>query len=167
MDVEFHVTGTLIWYYYICKREVWLMAHQLEPNQEDENMKIGKLIGESAYQRTKKEIDVYSGKFDLVKTENGELIVGEIKKSSRFIESAGKQLLFYLLQLKEMGINARGELLIPEERKKFEVTLDSQSEAEIRKTINDIERIVKLDLPPKPVKNKYCRNCAYNEFCWA
>jgi len=29
------ITGTLIWYYYICPREVWLMAHELNPNQED------------------------------------------------------------------------------------------------------------------------------------
>ncbi|MCD6318594.1 Dna2/Cas4 domain-containing protein, partial [Candidatus Aerophobetes bacterium] len=25
------ITGTLIWYYYICRREVWLMAHELHP----------------------------------------------------------------------------------------------------------------------------------------
>jgi len=164
---DFHVTGTLIWYYYICKRQVWLMAHQIEPEQDDENIKIGRLIGENAYQRDKKEIDVGTGKFDLIKTKNGELVVGEIKKSSRFVESATKQLLFYLMQLKEMGIEARGELLIPEEKKKIPVFLDEDNEQEIKRAIEHITFIINQELPPKPEKNKYCRNCAYKEFCWA
>lgn len=143
------------------------MAHQIEPEQDDENIKIGRLIGENAYQRDKKEIDVGTGKFDLIKTEKGELVVGEIKKSSRFVESATKQLLFYLMQLKEMGIEARGELLIPEEKKKIQVFLDKDSEQEIQRAIDHIIFIINQEFPPKPEKNKYCRNCAYKEFCWA
>lgn len=163
----FAVTGTLVWYYYICKREVWLMAHQMTPDQDNENLRIGKIIGENSYSRDKKEINLGNAKLDLIKTENGDLVVGEVKKSSRFVESASKQLLFYLLQLKEMGISARGELLIPEEKKKIVVILDETSEGVIRSAIKDIEMIVAQELAPEPVKNKYCKNCAYNEFCWA
>lgn len=36
------VTGTLIWYYYICKREVWLMFHQIAP---DGTIPISKSVG--------------------------------------------------------------------------------------------------------------------------
>lgn len=165
--MEFTVTGTLIWYYYICKREVWLMAHQLEPDQDQENIQIGRIIGESTYPRDKKEIDLGNAKVDLIRTENGQLLVGEVKKSSRFKESASKQLLFYLLQLKEMGIEAKGELLFPEERDKVEILLDEAAEAEIKRAIRDIEDIVSLDKPPEVAKIKYCRNCAYNEFCWS
>lgn len=165
--MDFQVTGTLVWYYYICKREVWLMAHQLIPDQEQENVRIGKIIGENSYNRDKKEIDLGNAKVDLIRTENGELVVGEVKKSSRFVESASKQLLFYLLQLKEMGIKARGQLLFPEERDKMEILLDEAAEDEIRKTMTDIEAIVNMDRPPKAKKIKYCRNCAYSEFCWA
>lgn len=165
--MDFSVTGTLIWYYYICKREVWLMAHHLIADQDNENLKIGKIVGENTYPRDKKEIDLGNARIDLIRTENGDLIVGEVKKSSRFVNSASKQLLFYLLQLKEMGINARGELLIPEEKKKIEVILNEISEAEIRAAIKDIEMIVNKGLAPEPVKNKCCKNCAYSEFCWA
>lgn len=165
--MDFQVNGTLVWYYYICKREVWLMAHQLTPDQDDENVKIGKIIGENTYSRDKKEIDLGNAKIDLIRTEDGQLVVGEVKKSSRFIESASKQLLFYLLQLKEMGIEAKGELMIPEERYTCEVELNEKSEAEIRATIKHIEQIVQETRPPGAVKNKYCRSCAYNEFCWA
>jgi CRISPR-associated exonuclease Cas4 len=48
------ITGTLIWYYYICPREVWLMAHELNPNQEDSFLEIGRLLREDAYKREKK-----------------------------------------------------------------------------------------------------------------
>lgn len=165
--MNFHVTGTLIWYYYICKREVWLMAHQLVADQDNENMRIGKIIGENSYKRDKKELDLGNAKLDLIRTENGELVVGEVKKSSRFTDSATKQLLFYLLQLREMGIKARGELMIPEEKQKIEVYLDEKNEIEIKSAVKDIELIVSKELPPEPVKNKYCRNCAFSEFCWA
>jgi CRISPR-associated exonuclease Cas4 len=165
--MEFQVTGTHVWYYYICKREVWLMIHQLEANQDDENMQMGKAIGEHSYKRAKKEIDLGNAKLDLIRTENGQVVVGEVKKSSRFVESASKQLLFYLLQLKEMGIEARGELLIPEEKKRIDILLDEASEKEIIATIAKIEQIATAAKPPEPVKNKYCRKCAYSEFCWA
>ena len=143
------------------------MVHQLEPDEDDENILIGRIIGEHSYKREKKEIDLGNVKFDLMRTENGEVVVGEIKKSSRFIESASKQLLYYLLQLKRMGIDARGELLIPEERKKIDVSLDENSEKEILEAVREIEQIAVADCPPKPVRGKYCRKCAYSEFCWA
>lgn len=165
--MDFYVTGTLIWYYYICKRQVWLMAHGLEPDQEDENIRIGRLIGETSYERERKEVDITTGKFDVMRREGENLVVGEIKKSSRFVESAGKQLLFYLWQLREMGIEAKGELLIPEERKKLEFILDEGNEKEIKKAVREIEKIVAHPLPPPPEKNKYCGKCAYAEFCWS
>lgn len=165
--MDFSVTGTLIWYYYICKREVWLMAHQLLPDQDDEKLAIGRIIGENSYPRDKKEIDLGNAKVDLIRTENGELVVGEVKKSSRYVESASKQLLFYLLQLKEMGIKARGELLFPEERDKMEIILNEAAEKEIREAMEEIVKIVSSQRPPEATKNKFCRNCAYSEFCWA
>lgn len=161
------VNGTLIQQYYICKREVWLTAHSLSGDQDNENLVIGKIIGEETYKREKKEMNLGHVKIDLVRIEGESVIVGEIKKSSKFIESSSKQLLFYLLQLKEMGINARGELLIPEEKKKIHVLLDKKSETEILKAIDEIKQLAAAAEPPLPQKIKYCRKCAYSEFCWA
>ena len=50
------ITGTLILFYYICRREVWLMAHELHPNQENPFLEIGRLIHQESYSREKKEI---------------------------------------------------------------------------------------------------------------
>jgi len=161
------ITGTLIWYYYICPREVWLMAHELNPNQEDPFLEIGRLLQEDTYRREKKEITVGNIKIDLIRRKNGELIVGEIKKSSRFEKSAIMQLSFYLYRLKQRGINATGELLIPKEKKKILVELTPDVENELKKTFHHIKEIITQDNPPELVKNRYCTRCAYREFCWA
>jgi len=160
------VTGTLIWYYYICPREVWLMAHELSSNQEDPFLEIGRLIQEDTYRREKKEITVGNMKIDLIKRKNDEIVVGEVKKSSRFERSATMQLAFYLYRLKKRGVDAKGELLIPKERKRIPVELTSDVEDELKQVFHQIKNIIAQDNPPEPVKNRYCAKCAYREFCW-
>lgn len=167
MDDNIEVNGTLIWYYYICKRQVWLMAHALNPDQEDENIVQGRAIGEFSYPRDKKELDLGNVKIDLVRREKDQLIIGEIKKSSRFITSATRQLQYYLLQMEQMGIKVRGELFMPEERKRLEVTLNDEERQELYEAEKDIINIVNQPLPPAAKKIKLCRNCAYAEFCWS
>ncbi|WAA11987.1 CRISPR-associated protein Cas4 [Fervidibacillus halotolerans] len=164
---DVYITGTDIWYYMICPREVWLMIHEIAPNQEDDNIEIGRFIHEYRYERQKKELDLENVKIDRIKQKGETLIIQEIKKSSKFIESAKFQLLFYLYQLKKMGIDAKGELTFPEERKKETVELTDESIEKLEKIINDIYRIANLEVPPEPKKIKYCRNCAYKEYCWA
>ena len=51
------VNGTLMWYYAICSREVWLMSRNIIPDQKDTNIEIGKFIHETSYERSKKEIE--------------------------------------------------------------------------------------------------------------
>lgn len=167
LSEEFQVNGTLIWYYYICKRQVWLMAHSLVPEQDDENISQGRDIHEFSYPRDKKELNLGNVKIDLIRSEKGQLVIGEIKKSSRFITSATKQLQYYLWQMEKMGITARGELFIPEERERIQVFLSDEVKRELLEVEEDIYSIVCKDLPPHAEKIKLCRHCAYAEFCWA
>jgi len=161
-----HITGTLIWYYYICRREVWLMAHELHPNQEDPFLEIGRLIHQESYSREKKEIELGNIKIDLLKRADGEFVIGEIKKSSRFEGPAKMQLAYYLYQLKKHGISARGELLIPKEKKKVSVELTDEIVEKLKTAIAEIREIISKENPPLPKKIPFCRNCAYREFCW-
>jgi CRISPR-associated exonuclease Cas4 len=161
------VNGTLIWYYYICKREVWLMARHIEPWQDNSFIEIGRLISEQSYKRDKKEIHMENIVIDLLKTEEGDVIIGEVKKSSTFEESAKMQLAFYLMKLKELGINAKGELLFPKEKKKIKVVLTTEIEQELIKAKNEIIKIINMEKPPVAIKNKFCLKCGYREFCWS
>jgi CRISPR-associated exonuclease Cas4 len=164
---EFNVSGTYIWYYCICKREVWLLAHALEADQQDENMIMGNVIHDTSYSRNSKEVVFGNSKFDIISKENGKLIVGEIKKSSRYVESSRMQLLFYLKELSDNNIDAEGVLLFPDEKKREVVKLDEKGILEIKNIIIDINNIVNLEQAPIPVMIKYCKKCAYAEFCWA
>src|SRR5690606_20574408 len=96
-------------------------------------------------------------KVDRVRRENGgQLIIGEVKKSSRFMESSRYQLLYYLRTLKEMGVQAKGELLFPEEKKKEIVILTEKEEKELDEAVADIRRIARLPVAPEPVKIQFC-----------
>ena len=163
-DIE--VGGTLIWYYYICPREAWLMGHHIVPDQENDNVAVGRYIGENSYQREKKEIVVGGSKIDVLHMENGQMIIGEIKKSSKYRKSARMQLAFYLSELKERGINAQGELRFPKEKVREDVILDEATENELNEAKREILRILYLDTPPTPKKISFCKNCAYAEYCW-
>ncbi|MCS7231893.1 MAG: CRISPR-associated protein Cas4 [Elusimicrobiota bacterium] len=167
MDYFNIITGTLVWYYYICKREVWLMSHYIVPNQADERILLGKIISENSYGREKREIRIKNLVLDIISTKNENIIVAEVKKSSRYIKSATMQVKFYIWQLKQLGIkNIIGELRIPKEKKKIEIYLTPKDEIELKKVLEDIKNIILRPQPELPREQKYCRLCGYNEFCW-
>ncbi|QSQ08331.1 hypothetical protein H0A61_00653 [Koleobacter methoxysyntrophicus] len=164
---EKKITGTLIWYYFICKREVWLIARNLEPDQDDTNITIGRFIQENSYDRDKKEVSLGNIKIDIMRRGDGQLVVGEVKKSSKFQESARMQLLFYLSELKSAGLEAKGVLMFPREKRREEVELTPDTEKQLEQTIKDILRIMYMEVPPKVEKIPFCKNCGYREMCYS
>lgn len=168
MDIveDINITGTLIWYYYICQREVWLMAHGITPDQENPNIDIGRMIHETSYNRDKKEIQFDNIKMDIITQGEERLVVAEIKKSSRFEKSATMQLAFYLSKLKENGVEAAGELRFPTEKRREKLELTDDIMKELETACDNIKNIIIKPLPPKPEKINYCASCGYNEFCW-
>lgn len=161
------VTGTHIWYYFICKREVWLIIHQIAADQEDDNLEIGRFISETSYQRNKKELLIGNIKVDRIRREGDTLVVGEVKKSSTYEKSAYYQLLYYLDTMRKMGIEAKGELLFPKEKKIKKVEWTEEEKRVLEEAIADIRCIARLPVPPKPKKVNFCRSCAYREYCFA
>ncbi len=142
------------------------MSRELNPNQDDSFLEIGRILHDESYRREKKEIIAANMRIDLIKKTKGQIVIGEIKKSSRFIKSARMQLSFYLYRLKQKGILVTGELLIPKERKIIPVELTADIEDELKRTFHNIKEIIVQKQPPELVKNRYCSNCAYRDFCW-
>ncbi len=143
------------------------MARRIEPSQENPFIEIGRLISEESYKRERKEIRLENIVIDILRRGHEQVIIGEVKKSSRYEKSAMMQLAFYLSKIKEMGVKAKGELLFPKEKKKLEVELTSEIENELKDVENNILKIINTELPPKAEKNRFCKNCGYNEFCWS
>lgn len=160
------LTGSLVNAYFVCKRKLWLYAHQVSPDPDWELLELGRLITEETYKRDRKELEGKGMKIDVIQHSDGNTVVGEIKKSSKGLKPAKMQLAFYLYQLKQKGANLRGELLIPKERKRIGVELNEAMEQELKQAFTDMGKIVSSEKPPKPKKIGYCRNCAYREFCW-
>ncbi|PLS86315.1 MAG: CRISPR-associated protein Cas4 [Actinobacteria bacterium] len=161
------VTGTLVWYYAICPREAWLMAHEMEPEREFDLLAEGRLNQEAHYKRVTKELALPRIRLDQVRREGDRLIVSEVKKSSRFLPATRLQLGYYLWRLDKEGIDVAGEILVPEERKREVVELTEELKAEVEKTVADIEALIRKAAPPPARKIPFCKKCAYAEFCWS
>ena len=76
-------------------------------NYNNEDIAIGNLIHEKSYKRESKEIKVDNMVFDFVKT-GDDLVIYEIKKSSKLTIGAKYQLYFYLYSLRLLKSNITG-----------------------------------------------------------
>ncbi len=159
------ITGTMLWYYAICKREVWLLAHCITPDEEHQSLEIGRAVHENFYAEMKKEIEAEGMKIDVVSSKEG--MIYEVKTSSKFVEATKLQLGYYLYRLERMRIKMDGVIVVPRERRRIRVTLDDQLREKVLKAIKEIRDICSSQTPPQPVKIPFCRRCAYRDFCWA
>ncbi|WP_298778193.1 CRISPR-associated protein Cas4 [uncultured Fretibacterium sp.] len=160
------IGGTLVWYWSICDRQVWLMARGIEPEPRDEFLALGRLIDQNSYARERHQVAFEDNRFDFVQGTDGDLVVCEVKKSSRAERSARLQLAHYLYDLRKAGIEARGVLMFPTEKKRVEVALTDELMAELDATYDEIGALVRQDAPPAAASCKYCGKCAYAEYCW-
>ena len=92
--------------------------------------------------------------------------VREVKLTSKMQSSDRMQLLYYLYYLKQLGINKTGTLNYVKEKKVEHVNLTEEYEKEIETTLVDINKILRLKLPPKIEKYSICNKCSYYEFCY-
>ncbi|MEM4546679.1 MAG: CRISPR-associated protein Cas4 [Nitrososphaerota archaeon] len=158
------ITGTLLWYYAVCKREVWLMSHRVTPDEEHYMLEFGRVTHETFYTRMRREVEVEGMKIDVIQGRDG--VVCEVKTSSRFLEATRLQLGYYLLRLEEMGANTSGMILVPRERKRIQVVLDEGLRSKIKTALHEIKELCLQPLPPPPVRISFCKRCAYHDFCW-
>ena len=95
------VNGTLINYYFHCRRQCYLHGNRLNLEDNSENVKIGKAIHEDkAAKNDNCEIEIENIKLDKLTKE----YLTEIKKSDADVEAGKWQLLYYLKILKSKGI---------------------------------------------------------------
>lgn len=167
MVSDFKITGNLVNAYMVCHRKLWLYAHQLNPDPEMDLLALGRLINEESYKREKKEIEFDNLKIDLVAKDSDQVVICEVKKSSKELEAAKMQLLFYMDRLRYKGLKLSGEVRIPKERKKIAVEWNEEAKRKLDEILQDVEAICKAETPPPPVRRGLCKHCAFFEFCFA
>ncbi|MEW6771608.1 MAG: CRISPR-associated protein Cas4 [Bacillota bacterium] len=161
------VVGSFVHAYVVCPRKAWLMSRQICPDEDHIYLQLGRLIQRQSYSRERKEIHLGHLALDLVRRGGQNLVVAEVKKSSRAASAARMQLAFYLYELRQMGLEAQGELLFPEERRREPLVLTEALAAEVKALKQKIQTLFRQQAPPPPARIPFCTRCAYSDFCWA
>lgn len=161
------VNGTLINYYFHCKRQCYLFGNRLNLEDNSESVKIGKALHESkALDNKNSEISIDNIKLDKLTSD----YLTEIKKSDADIEASKWQLLFYLKVLKSKGIIRKGKLEFIEKNKNDKkiiyFNLDDEIEMELEKYIREIEILIKGDNAPSILNKPKCKKCSYYDYCY-
>lgn len=161
------VNGTLINYYFHCKRQCWLHGNRLNLEDNSEVVKIGKAIHEEKAEQGKNtELTIDNVKID--KLTNEYLV--EVKKSDADVEASKWQLLLYLKILKGKGIERKGKLEFVEKNKSknktLYVELDEESEIKLDNVIRTIEELIWNEEIPSTINKPACKKCAYYEYCY-
>lgn len=156
--------GIHVQYYFVCHRKLWLYGKNLGFEEESEKVLDGKLLHEKAYKRANKKELMISDDFK-IDVLDGEY-VREVKLSSKMKKADRYQLLYYLYQLKKRGLIRKGLVSYTKEKKTEEIILTKEYENELEKIEVHIKKILNSPTPPKLIKKKYCRSCAYYDFCF-
>ncbi|AGN16028.1 CRISPR-associated protein Cas4 [Methanobrevibacter sp. AbM4] len=161
------INGTQINYYFICKTKLWLFSHNIQMEQESDNVKLGKTLHENSYKKENEVLIDNLINVDFIKNKNP-IEIHEVKKTQSMKKSHEFQLLYYIYYLKkEKGLeNIVGYLNYPANRKTIKIELTEDKEKELKDILNDINKIIESTIP-KPKKSRICRKCAYFEFCFA
>ena len=160
------VNGTLINYYFHCRRQCYLHGNRLNLEDNSEIVKIGKAMHEEKATSENSEISIDNIKIDKLTKE----YLTEVKKSDADVEAATWQLLYYLKVLRDKGIVRRGKLECIEKNKSdnkilyFELT--NEIERELLNYIEDIDKLLTGGKVPKVLNSAKCKKCAYYEYCY-
>lgn len=172
-----NINATLINYYHLCHRKMWLHANGITMEHTSDLVYEGKLIGEESYpQRAEKnqelEISVElengvmaSAKIDFFDAKNG--VVHETKKSAAKEKAHVAQVKFYLYLLRKNGVKADyGIIEYPKIRQTERVELLDEDSVEVDKWVADVVRIIGQAVCPPKLPVSKCKSCSYFDFCW-
>ncbi|HCX61049.1 CRISPR-associated protein Cas4 [Sedimentibacter sp.] len=161
------VNGTLMNYYFHCKRQCYLHGNRLNLEDNSENVKIGKALHEVKEENyAESELEIENVKMDGLTTK----YLVEIKKSDADIEASKWQVLLYLKILKEKGVIREGKLEFTEKNKQTKniiyVNLNEENERLLEQYINEIEELLMQNEVPEVLNKASCKKCAYYEYCY-
>lgn len=160
------VNGTLINYFFHCKRQCYLHGNRLNLEDNSEQVKIGRALHDEYAKKENTEIALENIRIDRL---SGEYLT-EIKKSDADVDAAKWQLLFYLKILKDKGIVRKGRLEFFEKgnkgKKIMYYDLTPKIEEELRNYIKEVEELLEQDEIPAVMDKPGCKKCAYYEYCF-
>jgi CRISPR-associated exonuclease Cas4 len=163
------ISATLISYLHICRRKLWLHAHEIRMEHTSDLVAEGKLIGETTYDRRS---DKYTQiEFDGIKIDFYDpraRVVHETKRG-RAIETAHRaQVQYYLYKLRQHGVaDATGLIEYPDLKKTEPVAALTDADAQaIEQWELEVQHIVAQETCPPVINKPFCKSCSYHDFCY-
>lgn len=161
------INGTIINYYFHCKRQCWLFANRINLEDNSEDVRIGRVLHELKSENSKNtEISIDNIKIDKL-TED---YLVELKKSDADIEAVRWQTLYYLKVLKGKGIEKSGKIEFVEKNKQDKkiiyVELTESEEKKLLELENNINMLIGQTNIPEAINKPKCKKCAYYEYCY-
>lgn len=162
-----NINGTLINYYFHCKRQCYLHGNRIDLEDNSELVKTGRALHESkAEEYSNSEIAIDNIRLDKLTSE----YLTEIKKSDADEEACKWQLLYYLMVLKKKGIQRKGKLEFIEKnkggKKSIILELTDELETQLNQYIKQVELLLQEDNVPELEQKNHCKKCAYFEYCF-
>ncbi len=155
------IRGIEVYYYAVCKRKLWLFHRGIGFEEQYDRVQEGKVLHEYAYGKLEKEINIDD--MAVVDAVDGEWI-REVKISSKMESADRLQMLYYLYLLQQRGVEKKGLLSYPKEKKTIEVILGLDEHLEVLAALEGVQHILDGTLP-RYRKVKICAKCAYRDFC--
>lgn len=161
------INGTMINYYFICKTKLWLFSHNIQLEDESDNVKIGKQLHQESYKRDEEQLIDNLISMDFIRKVNNTYEIHEVKKTNKMKKAHKYQLLYYMYYLsdKKDFKNIQGVLNYPLTKQTEKIELSEKNLKELEEIKDDIQLINSQEMP-KPLKAKICYKCAYYEFCF-
>lgn len=159
------INGTLINYYFHCKKQCYLYANRINLEDNSEDVRIGKVLHEI------KEDSNTELKFDNIAVDKftKDYLI-EYKKSDSDVEAVKWQVVLYLYKLKQKEIYKKGKIEFFEKnntKKNPEIIeLDEKLENELENILEEIKDLINQKESPKAIFNPKCKKCAYYEYCF-
>lgn len=116
------ITGLMVYYYEVCKRKLWYFVNEIQLEENNSNVILGKLLEENTYTRDEKKINIDGViNIDFICSKK---ILHEIKKSNSIEPASLLQVQYYLYYLEKKGlIGLKGILDYPLLKQTVEVNL--------------------------------------------
>lgn len=161
------ITGKEIEYLHVCIRKLWLFHNGIRPEMENQNVQIGMLIGGTTFPRHEKEIPLGEiGVIDWAEFKHGR--IHETKKSKCPENAEIAQTRYYLWWLRRNGAHIDTCIIHYRKQKETrELKWDDSMSIDVENDLKRAREIIELTVPPDFNELKYCKSCAYFDFCIA
>ena len=159
------ITGLMVYYYEVCKRKLWYFTNDIQLEENNSNVILGKLLEENTYTRDEKKINIDGViNIDFIRSKK---ILHEIKKSNSIEPASILQVQYYLYYLEKKGlVGLKGILDYPLLKQTVEVNLTDSDRENLENIIIEIKEILRKESPPTLEKKNICKKCAYFDLCF-